>query len=47
MRRLLLVVWVLAGAGVAAQVHGPDTGSLVIVGGAMQDPAIHRAGRRR
>jgi cyanophycinase len=40
MRRLLLVVWVLAGAGVAAQVHGPDKGSLVIVGGAMQDPAI-------
>lgn len=40
MRRILIALFVLAGAGVNAQVHGPEKGSLVIVGGAMQDPAI-------
>ena len=40
MRRILIAVFLLAGAAVNAQVHGPEKGSLVIVGGAMQDPAI-------
>lgn len=40
MRRFLIALFVVAGVGVDAQVHGPDKGSLVIVGGAMQDPAI-------
>src|SRR5688500_9371315 len=41
MRRILVVaLFVLAAVDVDAQVHGPAKGSLVIVGGAMQDPAI-------
>lgn len=40
MRRLIIAVIILAGTSAGAQVHGPGKGSLVIVGGAMQDPAI-------
>src|SRR5215207_610545 len=42
LRRLALtfVVTVLAGTGLNAQKVGPASGALVIVGGAMQDPAI-------
>jgi cyanophycinase len=40
MRRLLVALILLAGVTASAQVHGPDKGTLVIVGGAMQDPAI-------
>ena len=40
MRRILIALFVLAGVSANAQVHGPEKGSLVIVGGAMQDPAI-------
>jgi cyanophycinase len=40
-RRILIAVLVLAaGSAGGAQVHGPEKGSLVIVGGAMQDAAI-------
>ena len=40
MRRLAFALIVLAGVSVAAYEHGPDKGTLVIVGGNMQDPAI-------
>jgi cyanophycinase len=41
MRRLFVLVLVLLSvATLSAGVHGPDKGTLVIVGGAMQDPAI-------
>ena len=40
MRRCVLAVVVLAGVTISAADHGPDKGTLVIVGGAMQDPAI-------
>ena len=42
MRSTATRVWliVLAGAAVSAQQVGPKTGALVIVGGAMRDPAI-------
>ena len=41
MRRFVLAFVLLAGASlVAAPEHGPDKGTLVIVGGNMQDPAI-------
>ena len=36
----LVVILLLATATGRAQVHGPEKGTLVIVGGAMQDPAI-------
>lgn len=39
-RRLLFAVVLLAGASLSAAQHGPDKGTLVIVGGNMQDPAI-------
>ena len=41
MRRLVFAFVILAGVSwAAANEHGPDKGTLVIVGGAMQDPAI-------
>ena len=41
MRRFILALVVLAGVSLsAATEHGPDKGTLVIVGGNMQDPAI-------
>ena len=40
MRSILVALFVLAGVSANAQVHGPEKGHLVIVGGAMQDPAI-------
>jgi len=40
MRRCVFAVVLLAGVTLSAANHGPDKGSLVIVGGAMQDPAI-------
>lgn len=40
MRHILIALFVCAGVAVDAQVHGPEKGTLVIVGGAMQDPAI-------
>lgn len=41
MRRLALVIALFAGVSLsAATQHGPEKGSLVIVGGNMQDPAI-------
>src|SRR5918993_4985146 len=40
MRRILIAIAIFCSVGVDAQVHGPEKGSLVIVGGAMQDPAI-------
>lgn len=40
MRRLICVLVLLAGTSLSAQTVGPETGTLVIVGGAMQDPAI-------
>lgn len=40
MRRLVLALLLVAGASLSAAQHGPDKGTLVIVGGAMQDPAI-------
>ncbi len=40
MRRTLLVLWLASGIPLGAQAHGPEKGTLVIVGGAMQDPAI-------
>lgn len=36
----LAIILLLAGASLSAQTIGPEKGSLVIVGGAMQDPAI-------
>jgi cyanophycinase len=41
MRRIVVFVFILlSGIALSAGVHGPDKGKLVIVGGAMQDPAI-------
>lgn len=40
MRRLICALVVLAGTALSAQTIGPEKGTLVIVGGAMQDPAI-------
>lgn len=40
MKRVLVALVLLAGASVAATEHGPEKGTLVIVGGNMQDPAI-------
>jgi cyanophycinase len=40
MRRLIVAFAILFSASVGAQVHGPEKGTLLIVGGAMQDPAI-------
>lgn len=40
MRRILFSVILLAGVSLSAYEHGPDKGTLVIVGGNMQDPAI-------
>lgn len=40
MRQMVCAIVVLAGVSLSAGVHGPDKGRLVIVGGAMQDPAI-------
>src|SRR3970282_1645202 len=40
MRRLVIALVVLAGLPLAAADIGPDKGTLVIVGGNMQDPAI-------
>jgi cyanophycinase len=40
MRRLICVLVLLAGTSLSAQTVGPEKGTLVIVGGAMQDPAI-------
>lgn len=40
MRRCAFVLLVLTGVTLSAADHGPDKGTLVIVGGAMQDPAI-------
>ncbi|HJU42931.1 MAG TPA: cyanophycinase [Vicinamibacterales bacterium] len=42
MRRVLVVFVLIFSAGLTAAQHGPDKGTLVIVGGAMQDPAIVR-----
>jgi len=40
MRRMLFALILVAGVSLSAADHGPDKGALVIVGGAMQDPAI-------
>ncbi|HTH24185.1 MAG TPA: cyanophycinase [Vicinamibacterales bacterium] len=40
MKRLILIAVLLSVASLSAAVHGPDKGTLVIVGGNMQDPAI-------
>lgn len=40
--RSVALVLLLVGASLSAQTAGPEKGSLVIVGGAMQDPAIVR-----
>jgi cyanophycinase len=40
MRRILFAIVLLAGVSLSAHEHGPDKGTLVIVGGNMQDPAI-------
>jgi cyanophycinase len=40
MRRCVLTLVLVAGVTLSAADHGPDKGTLVIVGGAMQDPAI-------
>ena len=40
MRRIILSIVLLSGVSLSAAVHGPDKGTLVIVGGNMQDPAI-------
>ena len=41
MRRLVFAILLFTGVSLsAANEHGPDKGTLVIVGGAMQDPAI-------
>ena len=37
---IALVVFLVAAISLAAYEHGPDKGTLVIVGGNMQDPAI-------
>lgn len=40
MRRIVLAIVLLAGVTLTAGEYGPDRGTLVIVGGNMQDPAI-------
>ena len=40
MRRILFSLVLFAGVSLSAYEHGPDKGTLVIVGGNMQDPAI-------
>jgi cyanophycinase len=40
MRRSIILIVLLTGITLSAGEHGPDKGTLVIVGGAMQDPAI-------
>lgn len=40
MKKLVSLVFILFAAGVSAAQHGPEKGTLVIVGGNMQDPAI-------
>ena len=40
MKKILFALVLLAGVSLSANEHGPEKGSLVIVGGAMQDPAI-------
>lgn len=40
MRRILFSIILLFGVSLSAAQHGPDKGTLVIVGGNMQDPAI-------
>ena len=40
MRRILFSIILLTSVSLAAYEHGPDKGTLVIVGGNMQDPAI-------
>src|SRR5690242_14123355 len=40
MRRILFAIVLLAGVSLSAADYGPDKGTLVIVGGNMQDPAI-------
>jgi cyanophycinase len=40
MRRIAFAFLFLAGTSLSAAVHGPEKGTLVIVGGAMSDPAI-------
>ena len=40
MRRLIVAIVVLVGSTLSAGVHGPVKGTLVIVGGNMQDPEI-------
>ena len=40
MRRVLLAVVLVAGVSLSAADHGPEKGTLLIVGGNMQDPAI-------
>jgi len=40
MRRLLFAIVLLTSVSLTAYEHGPDKGTLVIVGGNMQDPAI-------
>jgi cyanophycinase len=40
MKRISVLFVLLAGVSLTAAEHGPDKGTLVIVGGAMQDPAI-------
>ena len=40
MRRIIVSIVLLASVSLSAAVHGPDKGTLVIVGGNMQDPAI-------
>ena len=42
MRRVIVVFVLILSATLTAAQHGPDKGTLVIVGGAMQDPAIVR-----
>ena len=40
MRRLVIALFLVSGLTLIAAEHGPDKGTLVIVGGNMQDPAI-------
>ena len=40
MRRSVLTLVLLLGVSLSAYEHGPEKGTLVIVGGNMQDPAI-------
>src|SRR5687767_2794074 len=40
MRRLVFALFLGSGLSLIAAEHGPDKGTLVIVGGNMQDPAI-------